>query len=226
MQIRRKKTRRARVFLGQEELPIAEGSTIAAIRTCASAFCAIAMWRAKALLFGCAWLAGASFTPANRFALTAIFAGFPCWTSIWFAARTAIAGRCASRRFMADNNFNRNDLFGKTFNLANIELFSLIDEQNPKAITTRTASTADTVHIIFGKFWQVVVEHVSDGRDVDPARGNIGGDENLNLATTHGSECPVACPLMHVAMQCRGVEPSDIQAVRDGVGIRGTATGH
>lgn len=44
------------------------------------------------------------------------------------------------------------------------------------------AGTADAVHVVFAVVRQIVVEDVRDGRDVQTARGDVGGDQNIEIA--------------------------------------------
>lgn len=45
-----------------------------------------------------------------------------------------------------------------------------------------SAGTADAVHVVFAVVRQIVVEDVRDGRDVQTARGDVGGDQNIEVA--------------------------------------------
>src|SRR5471032_2837782 len=49
--------------------------------------------------------------------------------------------------------------------------------------------------------------------------GDVGGDQDLDLAAAQAVERAVTGALVHVAMQCGGRETGDVQTVGDGVGV-------
>lgn len=45
-----------------------------------------------------------------------------------------------------------------------------------------SAGTADAVHVVFAVVRQIVVEDVRDGGNVQTARGDVGGDQDIQVA--------------------------------------------
>src|SRR4029077_11057981 len=56
------------------------------------------------------------------------------------------------------------------------------DERHRLPRFPRAAGAADAVDVVFGDVRQIVVHHVRQGLDVDAARGDVGGDEDLQFA--------------------------------------------
>jgi hypothetical protein len=57
-----------------------------------------------------------------------------------------------------------------------------------QTIAPGTASTTDAVHVIFRLHWQVVINRVTNGLNVDTARGDIGGHEYAHTTVLHFSQ--------------------------------------
>ena len=56
------------------------------------------------------------------------------------------------------------------------------DEQDRLAAASGAAGAADAVHVGFGVVGHVVVHDVADALDVEAARGDVGRDEDVDLA--------------------------------------------
>lgn len=56
-------------------------------------------------------------------------------------------------------------------------------EADRVAACTRTTGTTDTVYIVFAVIRQVIVKDVRNGWDVQAARCDVGGDQNIEIAT-------------------------------------------
>ena len=69
------------------------------------------------------------------------------------------------------------------------------------------AGAADPVHIVVGVVRHVEIEHVADVRNIEPARGDVGGDQQLDLALAEAVERSRAGRLIQVAVQRGGGEP-------------------
>ena len=78
----------------------------------------------------------------------------------------------------------------------------------------RAAGAADAVHVILAVVRQVVIEDHLDVIDVQPARGDVGGDEKLNRALAKLRHHALAHRLRDVAVQLVG----DIAARREVLG--------
>ena len=57
-------------------------------------------------------------------------------------------------------------------------------EQDRFAAAPGAAGAADAVHVGFGVVRNVVVDHVADAIDVEAARGDVGGDEDVEVAAS------------------------------------------
>ena len=56
------------------------------------------------------------------------------------------------------------------------------DERERITTGLRAARAADAVHVIFGVFRNVVVDHMRDTRDIQATRRDVGRDENFEFA--------------------------------------------
>ena len=56
------------------------------------------------------------------------------------------------------------------------------DERDRRAGAARAAGAAGAVHVLLGRLGEVVVDDVREVRDVDAARGDVGRDEEAELA--------------------------------------------
>ena len=63
---------------------------------------------------------------------------------------------------------------------------------------------ADAVDILLGHFGQVVVDDVTDARNVDPAGGDVGRNQHLHLARLELGQGPLAVGLALVAVDGAG----------------------
>ena len=77
-------------------------------------------------------------------------------------------------------------------------------ETDRGAACTGAGRSADTVHIVFAGLGQVEIEHVTDFRDMQAARGDIGGHEDLEFAVLEFLQQGLALFLRHVTGQQRG----------------------
>lgn len=59
--------------------------------------------------------------------------------------------------------------------------------------------------IDFGVFGEVIVDHVGDALDIEAARGEIGGDEDFELAFAESFHDFVAFGLIEIAVDFKGV---------------------
>src|SRR6185437_3542998 len=87
-------------------------------------------------------------------------------------------------------------------NLPEIRLF--VNEGERYALFARSPSSADAVDIIFLGGGQVIVDDVAHARDVEPARGHVGGAQHLHLIALEEIECFLAAALGFVAMDGLG----------------------
>ena len=122
------------------------------------------------------------------------------------AAASAVAQACAcARRGSADSRRARRPMrcvWPVSFSIAATALLSagatmvIAVPERPGA-----AGAADAVHVIVRMMRHVEIEHVAHGRDVEPARRDVGGDQQLDLAAAELLERGGARRLVHVAVQ-------------------------
>ena len=74
------------------------------------------------------------------------------------------------------------------------------------------------MHVILVLFGLIEVDHVRDGLEVEPSRGDVGRNERLHLAGAEALERPLAGVLGHVAVQGQGVHLEPGQLERQPVG--------
>src|SRR5690606_28081511 len=75
------------------------------------------------------------------------------------------------------------------------------------ALGTGAASAADAMDIVVGMPRRVEVEHVADALDVEPACGDVRGDEDVDLAALEPLELGDAARLVHVAVNLARAKP-------------------
>ena len=56
------------------------------------------------------------------------------------------------------------------------------NQRNRFAVGAGATGAADAVHVVFGDHRQIVVDHQRQQRDVESARGHVGGDQHARLA--------------------------------------------
>ena len=101
---------------------------------------------------------------------------------------------------MAGNDLDRDGLARESLDAANVEMLAMIDQRDGQSAATRATGAADAMHIVLGKFRQVVVEDVGNRRNVDPTCSNVRRDENPHMPSAQGIERAVARALVHVAV--------------------------
>ncbi len=72
-------------------------------------------------------------------------------------------------------------------------------EADRVALFAQPRGAADAVHVVLGILRQVVVEHVGDVRNVQPARGDVGGHQVVELAILETLQKLLPLELRHVA---------------------------
>ena len=86
-----------------------------------------------------------------------------------------------------------------------------LDERDRAARAADATRAPDAVHVDVGRGRDVEVDDVRDRRDVQAARGDVGGDEDLHAGVLEGDHHAVALPLAHVAVQRLDVHPAVAQ---------------
>ena len=85
------------------------------------------------------------------------------------------------------------------------------DKQDGIAGAPRAAGAADAMHIGFGVVGHVIIDDVADARHVQPARGDVGGDDDVEAAALQALDDLLAQTLRHVAIQRRGFVAARLQ---------------
>src|SRR5690606_26318398 len=92
------------------------------------------------------------------------------------------------------------------------------DEADGRAVLARAGRAADAVDIGFRHIGQLEVHHVGDLVHIDAARGDVGGDQNAQLAVLEGFKRALALRLALVAVDGAGLDAARLQIGRDLVG--------
>jgi len=80
-------------------------------------------------------------------------------------------------------------------------LFLRSDEGEGVPDGVDASGPADPMDVILGGVRHVVVDHVRDSFDVEPARRDVGGDQNLHPPAPQVSEGALALALAAIAVQ-------------------------
>ena len=112
---------------------------------------------------------------------------------------------------------NRNALADQLFDILEVRTLRAVAEGNRGALLTGTAGAADTVHIGFRNVRQVKVDNERQVVDVDAARGNVGRNQNRDLALLKVRERTLALILRLVAVDGLGLDARTVEVARDPV---------
>ena len=80
-----------------------------------------------------------------------------------------------------------------------------LDQRDRHALASRAPHAPDAMHVRFRRVGQIVVDDVREVLDVEPARGDIGRDEELRVAGAQTLHHLVALLLRHAAVQRLGM---------------------
>ncbi len=90
-----------------------------------------------------------------------------------------------------------------------------VDERDRRTLGARPARTADPVQIRLLVLGGLVVDDVGHALDVDAARGDVGADEDVDLAVAEGAQRLLAGALAEVAVDRAGGEAAALQLLGD-----------
>ena len=93
------------------------------------------------------------------------------------------------------------------------------DERDRVAAAAGPAGAADPVHVGLGVGRDVVVDDVADPLDVEAAGGDVGGDQDVELAGLELVDGALALGLGDVAVDRRGGEPAGAQLLGQRLGL-------
>src|SRR4249919_4070744 len=95
-------------------------------------------------------------------------------------------------------------LAGGSLDRAQHAAFARGDEQDRLALAARAAGAADAVDVALGVVGDVEVQHVADARDIEAARGHVGGDRDVAASVLDRGDGALARLLVHVAVDGGG----------------------
>ena len=113
----------------------------------------------------------------------------------------------------ARNDFSRNGLTCKCFDVVNFAFVAKLGQCHGQAITPCTASAANAVGVVFRFHRQTEVEYVGDGGHIDTTRSNVCRYQELHLALAQSHQTAVAQALAQSTMQSNGRETVLLQVV-------------
>ncbi len=77
--------------------------------------------------------------------------------------------------------FHDGNLLGDEFlDISEVSDIVIVTERYCDPLGSGSPSPTDTMDIGFGDIWDIVVDHIFEGIDIDPTRGNIGCDEHAS----------------------------------------------
>ena len=88
------------------------------------------------------------------------------------------------------------------------------DERARFAGAFRAAGAANSVGVGLWRIRHIVIDDVRDLGDVNAARRDVCGDQDVNRAAFEATHHPLACILRHVALERGGVETGALQFTR------------
>ena len=88
-------------------------------------------------------------------------------------------------------------------------------EQDRVAAAAGAAGAADAMDVGLGVVRNVVVDDVRDALDVEAARGDVGRDQDVDLAVLEPRDGLLALALLHVAVQRGRGEAARLEALRE-----------
>lgn len=95
---------------------------------------------------------------------------------------------------------------------------TMLDECDCDAGTSSPTSTTDTVNVVLGLHGQIEVDGMANRLHVNAPGGHVGGDQHANATALHGGQCTSALTLIHVAVQCHGLESLVIECLGKVIG--------
>jgi len=93
-------------------------------------------------------------------------------------------------------------------------LFSGRQQSNRSSRVACPARAADAMDIVLRHVGQLIVDHVRQLFDVEPARGHFGGDECRDLVRFEVGQCTYASALALVAVNRRRADASGLELLR------------
>ena len=116
----------------------------------------------------------------------------PPWLLVWgrYGLREVIGLFVQNLDFFTEEALNAYQVTG----------FGFVTKRVGQTVLARPGRSSDAVNVDFGFVGQIEVEHVRHVVHVDATAGDVGGDENEDVAVTKRFECPSSCGLALVSM--------------------------
>ena len=133
-------------------------------------------------------------------------------------ALAAVAGIAYGRTMRLLFAGGRDGHADHALDIAQEHAFLLVAERDGDAVGAGPRGAADAVDIAFGHVRQVVVDDVADAVDVDAAGGNVGRDQDAQLAAFEVGEHALTLVLRLVAVDRGGEKAVLFEAFHDLVG--------
>src|SRR5512140_1090325 len=114
-----------------------------------------------------------------------------------FAWLVALAGRIGGDGIIAFGG--RNGLSDQPFDRSDRFAVERADDRYGGSGATGAAGSADAMHVVVGMMRHVEIEDVADGGNVEAASGDVGGNQQRDLALAELIEGCGARRLIHVA---------------------------
>ena len=106
------------------------------------------------------------------------------WTAAAFATTTTAFAALWRLWLKTFYDGHRNTLIRQRFDGTHFHAITMFGKRNGFTRTTGTASTTNTVYVVFRLHWQTKVEYVGNAWHVDTAGSNVGSHQHANVAAT------------------------------------------
>src|SRR6185437_6211983 len=80
------------------------------------------------------------------------------------------------------------------------------DDRDCRTGTSGATGTTNAVHVSVCVMRHVEIEHITDFRNVEAPGGDVRCDQQFGFAATKSVKCRHSCGLIHIAVQCDGIE--------------------
>ena len=90
-------------------------------------------------------------------------------------------------------------------------------ERNGHSISTGSTSSPNAMDIAFRLVGKIVVDDVTNARNVDASRGDVGRHQHFDLVVAKCSECLLPSRLRLVAVNCRGTDTVLLEVLRKSI---------
>src|SRR5215216_2496648 len=139
-----------------------------------------------------------------------------------FVARVALGlgtERRCRRHVLVGRRLDDGDaLVGQPLDALELAALAAVAERQGDARGAGTRGAADAMDVALGVGRQLVVDDVRDARDVDAARGEIGGDQHAGAAAAEVVERLLAGVLRLVAVDRLGAHATILERLGDAIG--------